>query len=115
MSLSASGHEPRNELTFRFRGRTRRLQGFSPSATLLDWLRENEGAKGTKEGCAEGDCGACTVALVRERNGRLDYAPVNACILLLGQIDGAELITVEDLAEGEKLHPVQQSMVDLHG
>jgi xanthine dehydrogenase small subunit len=114
MSFSASGHEPRNELTFRFRGRTRRLRDFSPSTTLLDWLRESEGAKGTKEGCAEGDCGACTVVLVRERGGKLDYAPVNACILLLGQIDGAELITVEDLAQGETLHPVQQAMVDLH-
>ena len=106
---------PRAELTFRFRGQTRRLAGFSPSATLIDWLRETEGAKGTKEGCAEGDCGACTVALVRERAGRLTYAPVNACILLLGQIDGAELITIEDLAEGASLHAVQQAMVDHHG
>jgi xanthine dehydrogenase small subunit len=114
MNLSASGSEPRTELTFRFRGKTRRLQGFSPSTTLLDWLRDSERATGTKEGCAEGDCGACTVAVVRAHAGKLDYAPVNACILLLGQIDGAELITVEDLAEGDKLHPVQQSMVDLH-
>ncbi len=114
MTPSASGTTPRTELTFRFRGQTRRLKNFAPSATLLDWLREDESAKGTKEGCAEGDCGACTVVLVRERGGRLDYAPVNACILLLGQIDGAELLTIEDLAHGEALHPVQQAMVDLH-
>ena len=82
---------------------------------LLDWLRDEAHAKGTKEGCAEGDCGACTVVLCRPRNGGLTYEPVNACILLLGQIDGAELLTVEDLAEGEALHPVQQAMVDLHG
>ena len=114
MSSSVAG-APRTELTFRFRGRTRRLSGFSPRATLLDWLRESEGATGTKEGCAEGDCGACTLALVKRRGDGLVYLPVNACILLLGQIDGAEIVTIEDLAEGEKLHPVQQAMVDLHG
>jgi xanthine dehydrogenase small subunit len=113
--ISPAAGAPRAELTFRYRGQTRRLAGFSPRATLLDWLRESEGAKGTKEGCAEGDCGACTLALVKRRGDRLVYLPVNACILLLGQIDGAEIITVEDLAEGEKLHPVQQAMVDLHG
>ncbi len=115
MASSPTGEPPRSELTFRFRGAKRTLDTFSPRATLLDWLREEEGAKGTKEGCAEGDCGACTVVLSRWRDGRLTYEPVNSCILLLGQIDGAELLTIEDLAEGEALHPVQQAMVDLHG
>jgi xanthine dehydrogenase small subunit len=72
------------------------------------------GAKGTKEGCAEGDCGACTVVLARLKGGRLTYEPFNACILLLCQIDGAELITIEDLAAGGELHPLQQAMVDTH-
>ena len=65
---------------------------------MLDYLRLTERATGTKEGCAEGDCGACTVVLRRLRGERLVYEPVNACILLAGQADGSEIITVEDLA-----------------
>ena len=105
----------RSEIAFRFRGKAVALKGYAPDRTLLDWLREEKAAKGTKEGCAEGDCGACTVVLCHTRGGALSYEPINACILLLGQIDGAELLTVEDLAEGETLHPVQQAMVDMHG
>ena len=74
----------RDALRFRFRGKTVTLGQFAPRATLLDWLREEAGAKGTKEGCGEGDCGACTVVLSQLRGGRLTYEPVNACILLLG-------------------------------
>src|SRR5204862_3887163 len=72
-------------------------------------------ATGTKEGCAEGDCGACTVVLRRLRGEKLVYEPVNACILFAGQADGCEIITVEDLVRDGTLHPVQQAMVDLHG
>jgi xanthine dehydrogenase small subunit len=68
-----------------------------PTATLLDWLRETRRLTGTKEGCAEGDCGACTVLL--QRDGRPAEA-VNACIALLGQVDGAAVTTVEGLADG---------------
>src|ERR1700722_4211987 len=115
MAADTQGANPRTHLSFRFRGENRTLDGFPPRTTLLDWLREEAGAKGTKEGCGEGDCGACTVVLSRLRGGALTYQPVNACILLLGQVDGAEVLTIEDLAEGETLHPVQQAMVDFHG
>src|SRR5271166_3126038 len=106
MSFEARPTGERHALRFIFRGSEVALDRFSPRATVLDWLREAAGAKGTKEGCAEGDCGACTVVLARNRAGRLTYDAVNACILLLGQLDGAELITIEDLADGEALHPV---------
>jgi xanthine dehydrogenase small subunit len=105
----------RRSIRFLRRGRVVELLDFHPRTTLLDYLRLQERSLGTKEGCAEGDCGACTVVLGRLREGRLSYEPVNACITLLGQIDGAELITVEDLAGADGLHPVQQAMVAHHG
>src|SRR5271155_1849517 len=115
MNLQTKPVKARDALRFRFRGREVALERFSPRRTVLDWLREDERATGTKEGCAEGDCGACTVVLARLRRGKLTYEAFNACILLLGQLDGAELITIEDLADGDTLHPVQQAMVDYHG
>jgi len=105
----------RTALRFLRRGRVVEIENFDPKMSLLDWLRLDERSTGTKEGCAEGDCGACTVVLARERDGKLIYEPINACIQLLGQIDGAEVITVEDLAEGGNLHPVQEAMVKYHG
>jgi len=105
----------RKAITFLRRGKAVQLDDIAPTVTLLDYLRLSEHAVGTKEGCAEGDCGACTVVLRKRVDGKLVYQPVNACILLAGQADGAEVITVEDLAENGTLHPVQQQMVDLHG
>jgi xanthine dehydrogenase small subunit len=105
----------RKSLQFLRNGRTVRLDRFSPHTTLLDWLRLQEGSTGTKEGCAEGDCGACAVVIVRERDGRLVYEPVNSCITLLGHLDGAELITVENLVDNGVLHPVQEAMARQHG
>lgn len=102
-------------IRFRSGGRVVEVADAHPRTTLLDWLRLEARRTGTKEGCGEGDCGACTVALGRLRDGRIVYEPVNACILLLGQCDGAEIVTVEDLAEGGALHPVQEAMVAHHG
>jgi xanthine dehydrogenase small subunit len=105
----------RQSLHFLRNGKPVRVDEVGPNETLLDYLRLREGACGTKEGCNEGDCGACTVAVGELRDGSLVYEPVNACIRLLGQVDGCDVITVDDLAEGGKLHPVQQAMVEHHG
>ena len=85
--------------------------------TVLEWLREDAHCTGTKEGCAEGDCGACTVVLGRlDAHGQLQLQPVNACIQFLPTLDGKAIFTVEDLrAQGGALHPVQQAMVECHG
>ena len=105
----------RASIRFLRRGNIVELTHVPPMRTVLDYLRLDERSRGTKEGCNEGDCGACTVALGSLKNGKLVYEPVNACILLLGQLDGKELVTVDDLADGETLHPVQQALVDSHG
>jgi len=105
----------RRSIRYLSQGRVIEVADFAPTTTLLDHLRLARRRTGTKEGCNEGDCGACTVALGRLVDGRLVYEPVCACIRLLGTIDGCELVTVEDLAEGGRLHPVQEAMVRLHG
>ncbi|MGE0004961.1 MAG: xanthine dehydrogenase small subunit [Parvibaculaceae bacterium] len=105
----------RSKVRFLRRGKIVELAALPPMRTLLDYLRLDEGSRGTKEGCGEGDCGACTVALGSLRDGRLVYEPVNACILLLGQVDGKEVVTVDDLARGGTLHPIQQALVAHHG
>ena len=106
---------PRDVVRFLRRDRVVERRGFSPAETLLDHLRLHERALGTKEGCAEGDCGACTVAVGRVRDGRAVYEPVNACIQLLGMVDGSEVVTADDLAPSSRaLHPVQQALVNAH-
>lgn len=107
------------------------LGNVPPDRTLLEVLREDLGCTGTKEGCGEGDCGACTVVLGEERDGQLHYSAVNSCIRLAHSVDGMALWTVEDLAEdpliqpvGDSpaaarqaitLHPAQEAMVQCHG
>jgi xanthine dehydrogenase small subunit len=103
-------------LDFLLNGERVSLTGENATRTLLTWLREARGLVGTKEGCAEGDCGACTVVLADlDPAGKLRYQPVNACILCIGALEGKEIITVEGLQRGQALHTVQQAMVDCHG
>ena len=86
-----------------------------PNKTLLDWLREDCGLKGTKEGCNEGDCGACTVIVTDRAGGKIRRRAVNSCTMFLPQVVGKDVRTIEGLApEGESLHPVQSAMVTEH-
>ncbi|TJV64076.1 MAG: 2Fe-2S iron-sulfur cluster binding domain-containing protein, partial [Mesorhizobium sp.] len=87
----------RNEIRFILNGEDVALTTVAPDETLLDWLRLERSLRGTKEGCAEGDCGACTVLVGRLSGGRLVYESVNACIRFLGSLDRTHVVTVEHL------------------
>ncbi|MDX1499533.1 MAG: xanthine dehydrogenase small subunit [Woeseiaceae bacterium] len=92
------------------------LTDVDPTRTVLQYLREDLRRTGTKEGCAEGDCGACTVVVAEQRNGKAELRAINSCIQFVPTLHGKELLTVESLCRGgESLHPVQQAMVDNHG
>jgi xanthine dehydrogenase small subunit len=109
-------------IRFLHRGEIVEVDGVHPTRSVLEWLREDARCSGTKEGCNEGDCGACTVAIGElaapgdtRAIGGLSLKTVNACIQFLPTLDGKALFTVEDLKKDEALHPAQQAMVDCHG
>jgi xanthine dehydrogenase small subunit len=115
---------PSQPIRFFHRGAVVEVADAAPTRTVLDWLREDARCTGTKEGCNEGDCGACTVVIGEPaRPGDpaavrgLSLQTVNACIQFLPTLDGKALFTVEDLKamNAEKLHPVQEAMVECHG
>jgi xanthine dehydrogenase small subunit len=105
-----------DSIRFILNGKLREASNLPPSTTLLQYLREQAHLTGTKEGCAEGDCGACTVAVGRLKDGKVDYQSINACIAFLPTLDGREVVTVEHLkSKTGKLNPVQDAMVKCHG
>ncbi|QGZ41340.1 xanthine dehydrogenase small subunit [Pseudoduganella flava] len=103
-------------IRFYFRGAVHEVQGADPTQTVLQHLREDLHCTGTKEGCAEGDCGACTVVVGTLAGGKVELKAVNSCIQLMPTLDGKALFTVEDLQQRDgALHPVQQALVECHG
>ncbi|MFC5756840.1 xanthine dehydrogenase small subunit [Rhizobium sp. GCM10022189] len=105
-----------DSIRFILNGEDVSLKNVRPTETLLDFLRLKRRLTGTKEGCAEGDCGACTVLVGRLIDGKLFYESVNACIRFIGSLQATHVVTVEHLAAKDgTLHPVQQAMVDCHG
>lgn len=128
-------------IQFLLNDQLRQIDNLSPSTTILDYLRQHEDKKGTKEGCASGDCGACTVVIASVKDNQLHYQTANACITFVGTLQGKQLITVDDIAKftaitsqlsqpepvasaagvqhfspsATPLHPVQQAMVDFNG
>ena len=111
----------RKHITFILNGEEQQVSNLAGDTTFLNWLRLSRKMTGSKEGCAEGDCGACTVVVARpDETGALHWRPVNACILFVGMLEGASVTTVEGLstnwaAPAQGMHPVQQAMVDCHG
>jgi xanthine dehydrogenase small subunit len=102
-------------IRFLRRGETVTLTNVPPSRTLLDLLREDLCSTGTKEGCGEGDCGACTVVLGEAVDGQLKVKAVNSCIRLAHSVDGMALWTIEDIAQvNGSLHPTQEAMLRCH-
>ncbi|WP_334190347.1 xanthine dehydrogenase small subunit [Noviherbaspirillum sp.] len=103
-------------IRFYHQGAIRTIESGAPTRTVLQHLREDLHCTGTKEGCAEGDCGACTVVVGELRDDRLALKTVNSCIQFMPTLDGKALFTVEDVRpRGAALHPVQQAMVECHG
>jgi xanthine dehydrogenase small subunit len=104
------------DIRFLLNGEPRAGALVSPTMTVLDWLRLNARLTGTKEGCAEGDCGACTIVLGRAVGGKLHYRAVNSCLMMLPQVHGCAVLTVDGVAAPDgTLHPVQQALRDNFG
>jgi len=104
---------PTRPIRFVHRGAIVTVSGVDSTTSVLNWLREHARCTGTKEGCNEGDCGACTVLVGSlQEGGQVDWKPINSCIQFLPTLDGHALLTVEDLG-GQ--HPAQQAMVACHG
>jgi len=105
----------REDIRFLLGREERQIAGVDPHISVLEFLRLEEGKTGTKEGCAEGDCGACTVVIAERDGDGLTYKAVNSCIQFLPTLDGKQILTVEHLKEDGRLHDVQRAMAATHG
>jgi xanthine dehydrogenase small subunit len=102
-------------IEFVLNGRTEKVDQIDPNLSILEWLRTKMRLTGTKEGCASGDCGACTVITgTPGQQGNIRYEAINSCISLIGSLHGKELITVDAFRQ-EPGHPVQRAMMEQHG
>jgi xanthine dehydrogenase small subunit len=110
-----TGSLPTRPIRFVHRGHIQSVSDVPITRSVLDWLREDARCTGTKEGCGEGDCGACTVIVAELEGDGLRLRPVNSCVRFLPTLEGKALLTVEDLGGPQNLHPVQQAMVECHG
>jgi len=104
-----------DHIKFLLNGELVTLGGFDPGLTVLRYLREQAKLKGTKEGCAEGDCGACTAVSATLENGAVVYKAFNTCIQFMGSMHGKALFTIEGISTPAQPHPVQKAMVECHG
>ncbi len=113
-SRKTQQQESSDKLAFLLNGEWVELDPVSPTLTVLEFLRRDRRLCGTKEGCAEGDCGACTVTIGELHGSKIKYQAVNSCICFVGSLHGKHLITVEGIKQNGKLHPVQQCMISSH-
>ena len=105
-----------SNIEFIYQNKILKIKNPDSNETLLNYIRTKLKKTGTKEGCAEGGCGACTVVLGELKNNQINYKAINSCITFLPTLQGKQLILVEDLISKEgSLHPVQQAMVNFHG
>ena len=102
-------------IQFLLNNKIHKIKNPDPNKTILNYIRDDLKKTGTKEGCAEGGCGACTIVLGELDKDKINYKSINACISFLPILNGKQLILVEDLADSNKPHIVQEAMVKFHG
>ena len=102
-------------IKFLFNNKIFKIKNPDPNKTILNYIRNDLKMTGTKEGCAEGGCGACTIVLGELNKNKIVYKAINACISFLPILNGKQLILIEDLSNGKSLHPVQEAMIKFHG
>jgi len=102
-------------IQFLFNNKIFKIKNPDPNKTILNYIRNDLKMTGTKEGCAEGGCGACTIVLGELNKNKIVYKAINACITFLPILNGKQLILIEDLSNGKSLHPVQEAMIKFHG